>query len=301
MIDDKTKERVLELHEQGLNKKEIAGSCEISYSSVGRILNESEDYEPELDYPKDSELGVVLTNQFLDEGYDLESEVKRLTYELIVLSGDFKMTSFDFLKDQIAIVKRYVKLEGDAIKKYDFFWDISQNMALITESFDVSKLCELIDNFIDREIYFENLDSKIEETKDKYKKNKAKTKKSKDELVKIQKELAEARSYKNQLARAFIFNAEGEKLKKVIKEKDIAMNNLKKGFSEIGIKADSEYGEIINDQKLTVEIQAKMIKDQENKIKIYREKFDEFLTSYPEAKNYWNNYINELNGVKTEQ
>jgi len=293
MIDDKTKERVLELHEQGLNKKEIAGSCEISYSSVGRILNESEDYEPELDYQKDSELGVVLTNQFLDEGYDLENEVKRLTYELIVLSGDFKMTSFDFLKDQIAIVKRYVKLEGDAIKKYDFFWDISNNMDLITDNYDVSKLCKLIDNFIDREIYLEDLESKIEEVENEYEESKDRTKESNVELVKIQKELAEARSYKNQITRAFLFNAEGEKLKKKIKEKEVAMNNLRKEFSEKGGNAITEYNEIIDNQ-------TKKIKDQTDKITIYREKFDDFLSKFPEVQEYWNEYVKELNGVKTE-
>jgi len=197
LIDDKVKEKIWELYEKGNTKKDIAMICKISVPTVRKILKESENYEPELDYSKDSELVLSLNNQFLEEGYDLESEVKRLTYELVVLSGDFKMTSFDFLKDQIVIVKRYVKLEGNALKKYDFFWDISQNMDLITDNYDVSKLCELIDNFIDREIFLEALESKIEEVENEYEENKDRTKKSKEELVKIQKELAEARSYKN--------------------------------------------------------------------------------------------------------
>jgi len=40
---------------------------------------------------------------------------------------------------------------------------------------------------------------------------------------------------------------------------------------------------------------------QADKITIYKEKFDEFLIAYPDVKNYWDCYINELNGVKTEQ
>lgn len=287
MIDNKTKERVLELHEQGLNKKEIAGSCKISYSSVGRILNESEDYEPELDYQKDSELGVVLTNQFLDEGYDLENEAKRLMYELIVLSGNFKITSFDYLKDQIAIVKRYQQLEGDPLKIYDFNWDISHNMDLIADSFDVKTYFKLIENFIDREIYLEDLESKIEEVENEYEESKDKVKKSKEELVKIQKEVADARSYKNQITKAFLFNAEGEKLKKVILEKENTIKRLEKSFIEKKDGNISEFNKEIEDLKGNV-------KEQEITINALKEVYSEFLESSPEIKEFWNEYTNKL-------
>lgn len=294
MIDDKVKEKIWELHEKGNTKKDIAMICKISVPTVRKILKESEDYEPELDYSKDDSLVLSLNNQFLEEGYDLESEVKRLTYEFVVLSGDFKMTSFDFLKDIITIIKRYLKLEGDALKKYDFFCDISNNMDLITDNYDVSKLCELIDNFIDREIFLEELESKIKEVENEYEESKDRAKKSKEELVKIQKELAEARSYKNQIIRGFLFSVEGEKLKKIIKERDIALNNLKKDFSEKKGEAITEYEEIINNQNLTIEMLKKMIRDQANTIIAFQEVHKEFINSSEEIKEFWNDYANKI-------
>lgn len=288
MIDDKVKKRIWELYEKGNTKKDIAMICEISVPTVRKILKESENYEPELNYSKDDTLVLSLNNQFLDEGYDLESEVKRLTYEFVALSGDFKMTSFDFLKDIITITKRYVKLEGDTLKKYDFFCDISNNMDLITDNYDVSKLCELIDNFIDREIFLEDLESKIEEVENTYKENKDRTKESKMELTKLKEQVAEARNYKNQLARAFIFNAEGEKLKKLIKEKDIAMNNLRKDFSEKKGEAITEYEETINNQK-------EMIEELRNTINILKQIHTDFINnSSEEIKEFWNEYTNKL-------
>ena len=233
MISNDIKKIVFELVEEGLKKTEIAKRVKLSRSSIYRILNESEDYEPELEYSKDDELVLSLNNQFLEEGYDLENEVKRLTYELVVLSGDFKMTSFDYLKDQIAIVKKYQQLEGDAIKKYDFFWDISQNMDLITDNYDVSKLYELIDNFIDREIYLEELEGVISE-------NEVLLKKTRKELVilnkkkeSVLKEIAEAKNYKNQFAIAVKGGMQIKKLEERIEFMQVALTGFIKTYPDI--------------------------------------------------------------------
>jgi len=90
-------------------------------------------------------------------------------------------------------------------------------------------------------------------------------------------------------------------LKNVILEKENTIKRLEKSFSEKEGKAVMEYEEIINNQTDTIEVLGKTIKDQSKKITIYKEKFDEFLTSYPEAKNCWDSYIDGLNGVKIEQ
>jgi len=81
-------------------------------------------------------------------------------------------------------------------------------------------------------------------------------------------------------------------LKKVIKEKDKAINNLKKEFSEKEGRDIAEYNDIINNQKETIIEQA-------NTIKTQKEIFDEFFES-SEVREFWNEYINKIREKKKD-
>ncbi len=199
------------------------------------------------------------------------------------------------------LIDEYLKVSDKPIYLLDFVFDVSVEMIKMGLEPDKEKIREVLINLGEEERFLSEIKKEITE-------NEGILKEIRKEIVildekreNVLKEIAEVKSYKNQLARAFIFNAEAEKLKKVIKSKNNVMNKLRKDFSEKGGKAITEYREIINNQNLTLEILEKTFRDQADKITIYKEKFDEFLTAYPDAKNCWDSYINELNGVKTEQ
>lgn len=298
MIDDKTKEKVWNLYKKGNTTTDIATICKISVPSARKIIRESEDCE-ETDFQEEK---PIETDSIIKE--DSEEKTNQLIYNIKRIAKITGRPFPEFLDEMEYLMNEYLKVSDKPIYLLDFVFDVSVEMIKMDLKPDKEKIREVLVNLAEEERFLSGMKTEIAE-------NEGILKEIRKEIVildkkreNVLKEIKEARSYKNQIVRGFLFSVEGEKLKKKIKEKDFAMNNLKKQFSEIGGKVDSEYGEIINNQNLTLEMLEKTIRNQADKITIYKEKFDEFLISYPEAKNCWDSFIsniNELNGVKTEQ
>ena len=175
MITEQQKIRIVEMREKGLTNKEIANALEISESTVNR-------HTPQ-DFSKDNEIAKELGVKLEREGFDFENEVKRFIYALENSAEESNLSLWTYLKEYEDIKKNYKRLSRNPKNMCDCFWNIAYNMDFIEETFDISVLVEIIDDFIDRNIYISEIEGVIDK-KEKESKEWDKTIKLKHEQVK---------------------------------------------------------------------------------------------------------------------
>lgn len=156
-ISDEQKLKILTFYQKGVSKKDIARIEGVSYPTIRNIISNNEIEEIQDKNEERSEIvEKTLSEIFKYEDYT-EGSVLELIYNLKRIG---KMSNRDlgaFIEDIEVIFDRYYKLTNNTIKLFDFFMDISNNMSFITDSFDIEKLLELIEDFIDQQIFLEEL------------------------------------------------------------------------------------------------------------------------------------------------
>lgn len=159
-IAPELKELVIKLANEGLSKEKIAEKTKISRTSVYNILDD-EDIVIEKDNSDDIDVGKGLTEKFIVEGYDFNDDIIQLIFNLKRLANKSGQTLKEFLEDIEHIIDQYYKHTNNPIKLFDFICDVSHGMEIVNKSFDIDKLIELIDNFIDKNIYIDELYKKF--------------------------------------------------------------------------------------------------------------------------------------------
>ena len=159
MIEEKQKERIKELRDNGLTIKETAKALEISESSVKKYS--SSDYEKDNDI--DEKSADTITKQLDLEGYDFIDEIKPLVYKLKIQANEIDITLFDYLKDISDTMNKFLRITSKPEWFFYTFMEIANNLSLISDHIEANDLMKAIDNFYNREIEMENAEAFITE------------------------------------------------------------------------------------------------------------------------------------------
>lgn len=196
-ISEEKKEKIIELFQNGVNKKDITKVVDVSYPSIRNILRES-GIEGVQDEQKERTKVVEkkLSDIFKYEDYT-EEGVLELIYNLIRVGKICGRDLGEFISDIELIFDQYCKISDNPIKLFDFLMDISREMNFVRDSFDMGKLLELIGSFMEQHIFLEQLREEynsieeFKERKEELERERKETNARFDDLIRISKNMKE--------------------------------------------------------------------------------------------------------------
>lgn len=160
-ISEEKKTKILELYNNGVNKKDIAKLEEVSYPTIRNVLNDNNKEQKKGELKEKNEvIEKKLSEIFNYENYT-EKCVLDLIFNLKRIANETGSELGDFIESIELIFDKYHKKTENPVKLFNFLLEISENMNVITDHIDVNVLITVIDKFVNREIEMEQAEEFI--------------------------------------------------------------------------------------------------------------------------------------------
>lgn len=182
MIDEETKKRIGELRETILTVKEIAKALNVSESTVKRYSSD--------DYDKDNEVSITSNKKkplneswmtkLFGEGWENNVDLMQRFFNLNRLAIETGRDLEEFFKDIDFIITQYHRYSDTPLKLYNFNLNIASSMSFVSEAFDMDLYINKIDDFIDENIFLDELTENINNIKEEYNEWQEKTNEAKE-------------------------------------------------------------------------------------------------------------------------
>lgn len=159
-ISNEKKEKIIELFDNGVNKKDIAKLEEVSYPTIRDILN-GNNSEQKQEIKEDNKIiEKKLSEIFNYENYT-EKSVLDLLFNLRRIGENYGKDLGGFVEDINFVFDKYNKYTDNPIKLLNFLLDVSENLSLIYDCIEPDKFLTMVERYNERDIFINDTETYI--------------------------------------------------------------------------------------------------------------------------------------------
>jgi len=162
-ISEEKKERITELYEKGLSKKEISRTVQVSYPSIKSILDENDIKQNQEVINERNEVLINKLSDIFNYENCTEEAVLELIFNLKKIANDSGIDLGEFIEDIEFIFDKINKYIENPIKLFNFIVDISSNLSLAFDSIEPEPFLEIVDLYYDKGLQIREADEYIAE------------------------------------------------------------------------------------------------------------------------------------------
>ena len=146
-ISIEKKNKIIELREKGLNKKEISRATQVSFPTIKNILDDNEIKQNQDLLNERNEVLVKKLSEIFNYENCTEESVLDLIFNLKRIANDSGMELGEFVEDIEFIFDKIHKHTENPIKLFNFIVDISNSLSLLFNSIEPEPFLEIIQDY----------------------------------------------------------------------------------------------------------------------------------------------------------